>query len=542
MNHESGVRLRWTAGVLTAALLMAAGALAAYLVMKRAEPATARSDAAATQSRGATTAGVLRGIDMTAAPSASDAPLPDVVVTLSEEAVTRAGIEVTPVGTSGTGSRVRLPGTVQPNAYRSVTVTPIVGGRVTRVIGELGQQVRRGQTIAEIYSPELAEAQTRYLSSRAELDAHERELRRTERLVEIGAASRQELEKIHAEHTAATTMVESNRARLTLLGMTEAQVSKLSSSSDISANTTIPAPIDGVITTREANVGLNVEPATPLFTVVDLSTVWVMGDLYEQDFAHVQVGSRATVTTTAYPDLSVEGKVSYIDPQVKPETRTAQVRVEVANRSGQLRLGMYAEMQVGNSRVIGTPVIPRSAVQTVGDRTVVYLAAPQKRGHFVEREVRLGETTGEQVQVVRGVQPGDVVVAKGSFSLRAERERLGLRPPAAEQSRAASVAKSPPSSVPDGQQSSKLQTARVTVSDQGYEPNRLTLRRGTPVRITFTRTSQTTCGTEITFPSLSIRRALPLNQPVEIEFTPQQTGDIAFVCGMKMLSGTIVVQ
>jgi plastocyanin domain-containing protein len=87
-----------------------------------------------------------------------------------------------------------------------------------------------------------------------------------------------------------------------------------------------------------------------------------------------------------------------------------------------------------------------------------------------------------------------------------------------------------------------VQTARVTVSDQGYEPNRLTLRKGTPVRITFTRTSQTTCGTEVTFPALNIKRALPLNQPVDIEFTPEQTGDIAFVCGMKMLSGTIVVQ
>ena len=356
-------------------------------------------------------------------------PLPDVMVPLTEEAVARAGIEVTTVGTSAAASRVRIPGIVQPNAYRSVAVTPIVSGRVTRVGAELGDRVRRGQTLAEIYSPELAEAETRYLSSRAELEAHEQELRRTEKLVEIGAASRQELEKVHAEHTAATTMVESQRSRLKLLGMADAEIAKLSPASEISATVNVPAPLDGVITTRGANVGLNVDATTPLFTVVDLSTVWVVGDLYERDFGAVRVGSPVIVTTTAYPDLKVDGKVSYIDPQVKPETRTAQVRVEVPNPRGELRLGMFAEMQVGEPRANAVVVVPRSAVQVVADRSVVYLVNPKERGRFVEREVRLGEASGDDVQVLSGVQAGDVVVSKGSFSIRAERERLGLRPP-----------------------------------------------------------------------------------------------------------------
>jgi len=197
-----------------------------------------------------------------------------------------------------------------------------------------------------------------------------------------------------------------------------------------------------VITTREANVGLNVDATTPLFTVVDLSTVWIVGDLYERDFGAIRVGSPATVTTTAYPDVKVQGKVSYIDPQIKAETRTAQVRVEVPNPKGELRLGMYAEMQAGEPRQQLTAVVPRSAVQVVADRSVVYLVNPKERGRFVEREVRLGETSGEDVQVVSGVQVGDVVVSKGSFSIRAERERLGLRPPLADPS---SVSASPSS-------------------------------------------------------------------------------------------------
>jgi RND family efflux transporter MFP subunit len=287
----------------------------------------------------------------------------------------------------------------------------------------MGQQVRRGQTLAQVYSPDLAEAQSRYLAARAELEAHERELRRTEKLVEIGSASRQELEKIHAEHTAAVTQLQSLRSHLTLLGMTPGQVESLTS--ELSSTVAVPAPIDGVITERAANIGLNVDPATKLFTVVDLSTVWVVGNLYERDFARVRLGNRATITITAYPSLALEGKVSYVDSQINPETRAAQVRVEVPNPGTQLRLGMYADMQVHEPSLAQRMTIPRAAVQMVGDRSIIYLADSAVSGRFIEREVRLGQAAGESVEVVSGVHGDDRIVTQGSFALRAERERLG---------------------------------------------------------------------------------------------------------------------
>jgi RND family efflux transporter MFP subunit len=356
--------------------------------------------------------------------------------------------------------------------------------------------------------------------------------------VEIGAASRQELEKMRAEHTTRATAVEGARSELVLLGVTGAAVDRLRTATDITATAAVPAPIGGVVTERAANIGLNVDTATTLFTVVDLSTVWAVGDLYEKDFPRVRVGSPATVTTTAYPDLALKGRVSYIDPQVNPETRTAGVRVEVGNQGGELRLGMYAEMQVVNPGDSSVAMVPRSALQNVGNRQVVYLVNPKEPGRFTEREVHVGDTSGEQVEIRSGVSPGDVVVAEGSFFVRAERERLGLRQPAAPAAGAPERSSAPAgkSNAPD------VQTARVTVSDQGYEPSKLSLRAGVPARITFVRTSEKTCGTEVVFPSLNIRRPLPLNQPVDIEFTAEETGDVAFVCGMNMLRGTVVVQ
>ena len=354
-------------------------------------------------------------------------------LTLSSDAIARAGIVLGTASAVPATARLRIPAVVEPNAYRAVVVTPITAGRVTRVSAELGQSMRRGESLAHIYSPELVETQSRYLAAKAELAAHERELRRTEKLAEIGSASRQELENVHAEHTAATTSVQSLRSRLLLLGLTGANIDRLISQSDIVESVSIPAPIDGVVTGRTANVGLNVDPAMALFTVVDLSTVWLVGDVFERDLSRVPVGSRVIVTTGSYPDVAGEGKVSYIDPAINPQTRTARVRVEVPNPSQRLRLGMYAEMQVetkeskesAESRV----VVPREAVQIVGARSVVYLADATQPGQFVERVVDTGAAMGEQIEILGGLRADDRLVVKGSFALRAERERLGLPQP-----------------------------------------------------------------------------------------------------------------
>ena len=355
----------------------------------------------------------------------------ETVVPLTQEAIERAGIVVAPVTRGDGSSPIRVTGVVEPNGYRRVVVTPLVAGRVTQVSAELGQLVRRGQSMATIYSPDLVDAHARLQSARAVLEAHDRELQRTEKLVAIGAASRQELERIHAEHTAQVTLVDSARARLELLGVSTTAAAPIDQSSLVgTANVT--APIDGTVIERTANVGLNVDSGTPVFTVADLSTVWVMADLHEQDFALLRVGTNATVTLPANPGVQLTGRVSYLDPQVTPETRTARVRVELQNPRQLLRLGMYVDVALSAPRTRGQAAnasitIPRTAVQTVGQRSVVYVVSPEGQGRFVEREVALGPAIGELAQVLSGLRVGESIVVEGSFFLRAESERLGLR-------------------------------------------------------------------------------------------------------------------
>src|SRR4051812_515694 len=289
MNPTSHVTLRWPLVIGGALVLLALGAGLAFVAMR---PASARmapgASGAATSSSAAAPTVTEDGVS---------GPRREASITLTPDAMKRAGIVVAPV-TSGSGTALlRLPGVVEPNAYKQVIVTPIVGGRVTRVLVELGQSVRRGQPMAEIFSPDLAEAETRFVSARAELEAHERELQRTQKLAEIGAASRQELERLHAEHTAKVTAVESAKSRLELLGLSPSTVANLGPGKGVGAATTVVSPLAGVVTERAANAGLNVDTTAKLFTVVDLSTVWVVADLYEKDFSRVSVGTSVTVTT-----------------------------------------------------------------------------------------------------------------------------------------------------------------------------------------------------------------------------------------------------
>ena len=244
----------------------------------------------------------------------------------------------------------------------------------------------------------------------------------------------------------------------------------------------------------------------------------------------------ATVTIAAFPGQRLSGRVSYIDPQVSPETRTAKVRIEVPNPRQELRLGMLAEARLGSvTGGAATITVPRRAVQTMGDRSVVYIVNRAKEGGFLERTVLLGAASADAVVVMAGLEPGDVVVSEGSFSVRAERERLGLGDPA--------PVPAPPEGVVQGgaARNAAPQVAEITVTKDGFGPTKV-VRAGTPLRLTFLRTTDETCATEVVVPSLKIKRALPLNKPVDVEFTPEKAGTIDFACGMAMFKGAIVVE
>ncbi|MFY9584897.1 MAG: efflux RND transporter periplasmic adaptor subunit [Candidatus Acidiferrales bacterium] len=346
----------------------------------------------------------------------------DLQVELATEDLKKAQIRTARVTKAATATTLRVPGIVKPNEYRQVHVTPLVGGIVKEVRVVLGDHVRRGQPLAVIFSSELAEAQTQYLSHLAQLEADHKKLERTQTLVRLGAASKQEEEEVAAMHAAHEAEVRAALERLKLLGAGDQQIGALKGAGQINPNFTVPAPISGVVLSRSANLGLVVNTAQELFTVADLSPVWVIASVNEKDFASVRVGSAASITAPAYAGRVWKGRVTYIQPQVDPNTRTAQARIEVVNPREILRIDMYMDVEFTSESIVG-PVVPEAAVQSIGERQFVFLPVKDNEGSFTLRQIRLGTQSHGHYQVLEGLKPDDIVVTDGSFILKAEAAR-----------------------------------------------------------------------------------------------------------------------
>ena len=321
------------------------------------------------------------------------------------------------------------------------------------------ERTQRLVQINPVSRAELDEAQARLKAKEAELDEMRRRYDRTVKLVEIGASSREEteqdrtklrtaeaeVEQARKQLTRATEIARLNpvsrrefeeasvklraaeselanaRQRLVLLGLPEQRVNALRSPSQISSEVALTAPVSGTITSRAVNQGEVVEANKELAKVTNLSSVWVIAQIYEKDLGRIRSGSGASVTTDAYPGRVFRGQVTYIDPNINQETRTAQARVELENPGQMLKLGMYVRASFGalGAGEMTAPVIPSSAVQNMSNQKIVFVAT-DKPGVFVMKTVRLGTESNGRYVVLEGLNVSDKVVTEGSFLLRAE--------------------------------------------------------------------------------------------------------------------------
>lgn len=420
-------------------------------------------------------------------------------ITLQPEQAERIGLKIETVGETLSSEAMTMTstGVVQPNAYAETPIISLVGGVVRKVNAELGQNVSKGQTVAVIFSDELASAQSRYLTlqteaqtsrqnyeraaklvkispasnaeldealaklkiAQAELEEHHKHHERTIKLLKIGAASREEFEQATTRLKTAQAQVEearkrydravkvakinplsntefeqaaiklrtaetefaSAKQRLLLLGLSEQRVNALRSASQISSEIALTAPVSGTITSRVVNQGEIVEANKELLKVTNLSTVWVIAQVYEKDLGRIRTGSGASVTTDAYPQKLFRGQVTYIDPNINQETRTAQVRVELDNGGQIFKIGQYVNVAFGSMGMAEktAPVIPSAAVQNINNRQTVFVAT-DNANIFALKPVRLGTENNGQYVVLEGLNVGDKIVTEGSFLLRAE--------------------------------------------------------------------------------------------------------------------------
>jgi Cu(I)/Ag(I) efflux system membrane fusion protein len=320
-------------------------------------------------------------------------------VKISTDKVQKLGVKTEQVLSRKMVNTVRAVGQFQFNEQRLSTVTTKFEGYIEKLyVNTTGQPVKRGQPLMEVYSPELVSAQEEYL---------------------IAWHGRQSLSNGTPESlVGAGQLAESALKRLRNWDISDAQLQRLKKDGKATRTLTMYSPANGVVLEKAAVQGMRFMPGELLFKIADLSTVWLLADVFEQDIALVHVGQTVNITVNAYPGKELKGKIDYIYPTVSSETRTAKVRVVLANPDGILKPDMYASIQLMSGHDASVLAVPDSAVIDSGTRQVVLVQLTE--GLYEPREVKLGMRSDGYVEVAEGLSEGENVVVRANFLIDAE--------------------------------------------------------------------------------------------------------------------------
>jgi len=333
------------------------------------------------------------------------------VVRVSEIGVERSGITTAPVRRELLVGGVDVPAEVQLNPNRTAHVTPMVTGQIDEVHVSLGDSVKDKQALATMRSVALGEARSAVTNARAEVEVARANFVRQEELKREGIGSERAYLEAQGDLRSAESNVAAANERLQVYGGRKGAGS----------TTVIRSPLDGTVIERHATKGEVVSDGSSLFLVSDLSRVWVLGRVYEQNVSAARIGAPAVVSLQAYPGRSWEGEVSYVSHTLDPHTRTLDVRVELDNPDGILRPGLFGRISLSPGGKGATPVlvVSEEAVQRIEGQTLVFVATGEP-GVFRRTFVTLGARARGLVELRDGLAEGDQVVVSGAFTLKSE--------------------------------------------------------------------------------------------------------------------------
>lgn len=340
------------------------------------------------------------GVDLSAQQTnQGESGRPAAAFRISPEKQQLIGVQYGTVEYQDTSKSLRAVGKVAYDETKIVRINPKIEGWVEQVFVDFtGKQVRKGQPMLTVYSPDLVQTQAEYL---------------------LALKGREELSTSEFADAAkfSASLVESARRRLELWDISAAQIAEIEKRGTPAKAMTLYAPADGFVLTRNAFPRQRVTPDTELYSLADLSKVWVMADIYEFEAADIREGLAADVTLSTYPGRTFRGRVTYINPQLDSSTRTLKVRVELPNPGFQLKPDMFADVtfRITGSRSL---VVPAEAVMDSGSEQTVFVSLGD--GYFEPRKVTLGGKVDNKYVVVSGLKAGEQVVTSGNFLIDSE--------------------------------------------------------------------------------------------------------------------------
>jgi cobalt-zinc-cadmium efflux system membrane fusion protein len=344
------------------------------------------------------------------------APLPPDTVELTDAQL--SAMKVEPVGEHVFPIEKEAVGSIDFNQEMSVQVFTPYQGRIVELFAVIGDEVKKGQTLFTINSPDLLQAESTLIAAAGVLEFTTRNLARLRSLFASRAVSQKEVEQAVSDQQTAEGNVRAGRDAVRLFGKTDAEIDAIIAKRMADPILVVPSPISGRVTARNAAPGLYVQPgnAPAPFSVADISTMWMLANVPEADVPAFRIGQQVKVKVLAFPDRVYDGKITTIASNVDPTTHRLLVRSEVSDPQHELRAGMFATFVIETAAPLRATAVPADAVVREGDGTMtVWVTAERRR--FTKRTVKVGLQHAGYRQILEGVQQGELTATEGALFL-----------------------------------------------------------------------------------------------------------------------------
>ncbi len=346
------------------------------------------------------------------------------VLTLKAESIQEIGLTLSVAEVKPIVGNMTVPAKLLPNQDFEAQVGSLVQGRVREVFANVGDYVKEGQELMHIEGLEVGEIKSNFIKAKAQLKYAETNYQRQKTLLEQKVGSQKAFLEAQAEYDKAVAEFNAEDKRIHSIGLTDDDLLKFVEHASLEKDghsggvLPIKTPIAGTVVERNVVIGQLVDASTTAFRIVNTSTLWADGQVYEKDVPRLSGKPEVTLTVTAFPDEEFHGKVIYVSPIVDEHTRTITIRASIPNRNGRLKPQMFGELHVPTGGTAKGLIIPAESVQKENVDTYVFVATSDTT--FERREVSLGTTFDSMVEVKDGITPGERVVTRGSFQLKSE--------------------------------------------------------------------------------------------------------------------------
>ena len=348
-------------------------------------------------------------------------------VTLSQISVKEIGLLTVIASPKPFNEAIIVSARVLANQDKEAQVGSMLSGRVHNVSVNIGDYVKAGQILMDVEGLEIGTVKSDYLKAKAQLDLTKADFERHKILFEQKIGSKQSFYEAQAEFEKASAEFKAEDAKIHSIGLTDEEVINGNDTGKEHTSGTLPvrSPISGIVVERNVIIGQPVDESTNAFKIIDISSVWVDGQIYEKDINKVTKKTNSSFTSASYPGEIFKGKIIHIGQIIDPQTRTITVRAELSNLNGKLKPQMFGELQIPVGDKSSAILLPAECVIKINNSD--YIFVQRNDSTFEKRGVMIGSTSNEQVEIIKGVKDGERVVIKGVFYLKSEllKDELG---------------------------------------------------------------------------------------------------------------------